>query len=147
MSDETGFETDPRLLENGFDVIDLPLSRVRLVDNRRVVWLVLVPRRPGLADLIDLAPADRLQLVAEEDAAARALLAETGCDKLNVAALGNTVRQLHVHVVARFKTDPAWPGAIWGRLPEEPFPSGEGAALAKRLAARLADAPPGPLAG
>lgn len=114
MSDASPFLLDPRLEADSFPVIDLPLASVRLMDDSRFPWLILVPRRPGLVELIDLDAPARAALTQETDAVARALKSLTGCHKLNVAALGNMVRQLHVHVIARFEGDAAWPGAVWG---------------------------------
>jgi diadenosine tetraphosphate (Ap4A) HIT family hydrolase len=76
--------------------------------------LLLVPRRTGVFEIIDLTEADRAQLMAEIALVSGPLKQLTACDKLNVASLGNVVRQLHVHIVARRKTDPAWPGPVWG---------------------------------
>ncbi|WP_428032714.1 HIT domain-containing protein [Ancylobacter sp.] len=114
MSNASTFLLDPRLEADSFPVIDLPLATVRLMDDARFPWVILVPRRPGLADLIDLEGEERATLTREIDAVSRALKSLTGCDKLNVAALGNMVRQLHIHVIARFEGDAAWPAAVWG---------------------------------
>ena len=84
-------------------------------------WLILVPRRAGLVELTDLAQADRMQLMQEIAQAADALKTETSCDKINVAAIGNVVAQLHVHVVARFRTDAAWPKPVWGFAPARAY--------------------------
>ena len=108
------FQLDPRIEEATTDVIALPLCDVRLAKDARFPWLMLMPRRAGMADVIDLEPEDRALLLDDIVAASEALKAITGCDKLNVAALGNQVRQLHVHVIARFETDDAWPGPVWG---------------------------------
>ncbi|QFR34333.1 HIT domain-containing protein [Ancylobacter sp. TS-1] len=113
MSD-TAFSLDPRLEADTFPVIDLALASVRLMDDARFPWAILVPRRPGLSELIELEGSSRATLTAEIDHVSRALKALTNCDKLNVAALGNQVRQLHIHVIARFTGDPAWPGPVWG---------------------------------
>lgn len=113
MSDISTFVLDPRLEADSFPVLDLPLAALRLMDDSRFPWLILVPRRPGLAELIDLDAEARAVLTGEIDAVSRALKALTGCDKLNVAALGNMVRQLHIHVIARFERDAGWPGAVW----------------------------------
>ena len=87
-------------------------------------WLILVPMRADLSELIDLDGPDRAQLTGEIDDTARALREITGCDKLNIAALGNMVRQLHIHVIARFEADPAWPGPVWGKAPPQPYADG-----------------------
>ena len=109
------FVLDPRLDADTTPVAELALSTLRLARDARFPWLILVPRRSGLAEIIDLDDAGRAVLFDEITAVCRALRGVTGCDKLNVAALGNQVRQLHVHVIARFEHDAAWPGPIWGR--------------------------------
>jgi diadenosine tetraphosphate (Ap4A) HIT family hydrolase len=108
------FEMDARLLAETIAVAELPLSAARLMGDANYPWLILVPRRPALAEIIDLDADDRAQLMREISRASEALRAVVSCDKLNVAALGNVVRQLHVHVVARFQGDAAWPGPVWG---------------------------------
>ena len=108
------FALDPRLAKDAFLVGDMPLCRVLLMNNSRWPWLILVPRREDLVELMDLDPADRAALIEEAALAADFLKAYAGADKINVGALGNIVRQLHVHVVARTAGDPAWPGPIWG---------------------------------
>ena len=137
MSDASTFVLDPRLEGDSFPVIDLPLATVRLMDDARFPWAILVPRRPGLAELIDLDAEARATLWGEIDAVSRALKALTACDKLNVAALGNMVRQLHIHVIARFERDAAWPGAVWGAGGER---QSYGAPQAMRLVGELREA-------
>lgn len=110
----SAFQPDPRLVGDSVPVCDLPLCAVRLMRDGRFDWLLLVPRRPDLVEIIDLEEGDQLRLMQEVAIASRVLKTETGCDKLNVAALGNMVSQLHVHVIARRKDDPAWPGPVWG---------------------------------
>ena len=114
----TGFALDPRLESDTVEVTRLPLSVVRLMNDRRFPWLILVPARPGAIEIVDLAPADRAQLVEEIAIASAALRDLFRAAKLNVAALGNVVPQLHVHVIARFETDEAWPKPVWGTTPE-----------------------------
>ncbi|MCB1884986.1 MAG: HIT domain-containing protein [Geminicoccaceae bacterium] len=117
MENAPAFALDPRLAAGSDAVAALPLCHVRLKRDARFLWLLLVPERPGLADLRDLAPDDRTRLwreILRADAAVAAL--EEGGrrpDKVNVALIGNVVRQMHVHVVGRFLNDPAWPGAVW----------------------------------
>ena len=84
-------------------------------------WLILVPRRAGAVEILDLEPSDRARLWAEIETVAEALRAETACDKLNVAALGNVVAQLHVHVIARYTDDIAWPRPVWGAANARPY--------------------------
>lgn len=114
MSGPGDFTLDPRLAADAAFVADWGLSRVLLMDDARFPWLILVPRRAGLAELDDLAPDEQSQLLGEINRAMM-LLRELGpFDKLNLGALGNIVRQLHVHVVARREGDAAWPGPVWG---------------------------------
>ncbi len=135
MSD---FRLDPRLDADTLALFDLPLCSLRRMRDGNHPWLVLVPRRAGLVEILDLEPADRARLWAEIEAVAAALKAETGADKLNVAALGNVVAQLHVHVIARFRGDVAWPAPVWGRGPAAPLDPAADAALAAGLKRRLA---------
>jgi diadenosine tetraphosphate (Ap4A) HIT family hydrolase len=114
---ETAFSLHPQLAADTVPVGDLPLSRVLLANDANYPWLILVPRLPGLVELIDLEENAQVQLVGEIDAAARALKTISQCDKLNIAALGNMVAQLHVHVIARRRSDPAWPKPVWGAAP------------------------------
>ncbi|GAB4426176.1 MAG: HIT family protein [Turneriella sp.] len=99
---------------------ELKLSSVRIMDNGLLPWLILVPRVVGVRDLIDLSEEQQLQMTREIAAASHALRGAFKPDKLNVAALGNVVPQLHVHVIARFSNDPAWPKPVWGNLPAAP---------------------------
>ena len=108
------FTLDPRLAADSMHVTSLGLSDLRLMNDARFAWLLLVPRRVGMAEIIDMEKPDRARLFEEIVAVMRALKAATGCDKLNVAALGNQVRQLHVHVIGRFISDATWPGPVWG---------------------------------
>lgn len=115
------FMLDPRLAADTLAVTQLPLCEVRLMNDTRYAWLILVPRLPGLAELADLAEDERASLWREVDQAAAALRSVAPCDKLNVGALGNIVRQLHVHVVARCEGDDAWPGPVWGHGTAVPY--------------------------
>ena len=116
---ETGFALHPRLAADTVVVTDLPLCRVLLMDDARWPWLILVPRRAGVRELIDLSPAAQQALTGEIARASRTLQTLFSPDKLNVAALGNVVEQLHVHVIARWRGDPAWPAPVWGFQPEQ----------------------------
>lgn len=105
---------DPQLAADTVPVGDLALSRVLLSNDANYPWLILVPRQAGLVDITDLEPNAQVQLLGEIDAAARALKSVTEYEKLNVAALGNVVAQLHVHVIGRRHSDAAWPKPVWG---------------------------------
>src|SRR5215471_12721737 len=114
---ESTWSMHPQLAADTAPVGDLALSRVLLSNDANYPWLILVPRLPGLTELIDMDPNEQVQLLAEVDACARALKAVTECEKLNIAAIGNVVPQLHVHVVARRHSDAAWPKPVWGAVP------------------------------
>ncbi len=104
----------PQLAEDTAPVIELPLCEVRLMDDANHPWLILVPRVADMTEIIDLNAAQRVALTTEIDAVSRAVKALFKPDKLNVAALGNLVPQLHVHVIARYTDDIAWPRPVWG---------------------------------
>ena len=114
---ETTWSLHPQLAQDTVPVGDLPLCRVLLANDANYPWLILVPRRPALTEIIDLPESDQVQLLGEIDTVARALKAITACDKLNIAAIGNVVSQLHIHVVARRRSDAAWPKPVWGAMP------------------------------
>lgn len=123
---ETDFVLDPRLAADTHLVTSLPLCDVRLMNDARYPWLILVPRRTGLVEITDLTDADQASLWREINHASIALRSASPCEKLNVAALGIIVRQLHVHVVARNHGDATWPGPVWGHgkaVPYEPAAS------------------------
>jgi len=109
------FALDPRLAADTHAVGALPFSELLLMDDARFPWVVLVPRIAGARELIDLDEGDQRLLLGEIDRVARALESLLHPDKLNIAALGNVVPQLHVHVIARFTSDAAWPNPVWGR--------------------------------
>lgn len=109
-----GFELDLRLGGDSHLILDSSLSQIRLMDDTRFNWLLLVPRVPGAREWVDLADAEQTQLWDEVRKASALLRALGNCDKLNLGALGNVVPQLHVHVVARRVGDAAWPGPVWG---------------------------------
>jgi diadenosine tetraphosphate (Ap4A) HIT family hydrolase len=132
MSD-TGFELDARLVGDTVHVADLTLCRVLLMNDARFPWLVLVPRQPGMVEIDDLSPADQAALWGEVNLASSALRSLGRCDKLNIGALGNIVRQLHVHVVARQVGDTAWPGPVWGSGKAIPYAVEQMAALSEAL--------------
>ncbi|HJT99341.1 MAG TPA: HIT domain-containing protein [Rhodanobacteraceae bacterium] len=110
----SGFALDPRLAVETHAIGALPLSELLLMDDARFPWLILVPRIAGARELIDLDEGDQRTLLAEINRVGRALEALLRPDKLNVAALGNVVPQLHVHVIARRTDDAAWPRPVWG---------------------------------
>jgi diadenosine tetraphosphate (Ap4A) HIT family hydrolase len=125
------FALHPQLSADTFVLGDWPLCRVLRMNDRAYPWLILVPRVPDIREIIDLSERDQQQLTAEIVRASRALKDLVNPDKLNVAALGNAVPQLHVHIIARYKTDPAWPRPIWGVQPPVALGGDADAELAK----------------
>ncbi len=119
------FSLDARLSSDTDFVGDLPLCRLLLMNDSRWPWLVLVPRRDNLAELSDLEAVDRTRLIEEAARMADWLKAHTRAEKINLGALGNIVRQLHVHVVARSAGDPGWPGPVWGFGAAVPYEDNE----------------------
>jgi diadenosine tetraphosphate (Ap4A) HIT family hydrolase len=135
MADD--FTLDARLAAESHPLGDLTLCRVLLFDDARFPWIVLVPRRPGLVEITDLPPTDRHALLDEIATAMGVLKRATAPYKLNVAALGNSVRQLHVHIIARFQNDAAWPSPVWGRGERVPYKPDALAERANALRAAL----------
>lgn len=116
------FELHPRLAEDTLEVGELPLCRVLLMNDLTYPWCILVPRRAATREIHHLAAADQLQLLPEISGVAAAMESAFKADKMNIAALGNVVPQLHVHIIARFEADPVWPAPVWGKLPPRPYP-------------------------
>lgn len=110
----TEFELDLRLVRDSHDVTNLPLCNVRLMDNKLFPWVLLVPRVAAVSEWIDLTREQQHQLSDEIAVVSHILNALVTPDKLNIATLGNQVSQLHVHVIARYKADKAWPNPVWG---------------------------------
>ncbi len=108
------FQLHPRLKQDTLFVMDLALSQLLLMNDERFPWLILVPRRTAVSEITELAPAEQNQLLSEIVALSKMLKQTYDADKINIAALGNIVPQLHVHVIARYKTDSAWPSAVFG---------------------------------
>ena len=119
------FDLHPVLERDTVPVTILALCRVLLMRDRRFPWLILVPERDGVREIVELAPADGGGLNEEVALASEVLRRLVQPDKLNVGALGNVVPQLHVHVVARFTADPAWPGPVWGSGAAEAYEQAE----------------------
>ena len=117
---ENGWSLHPQLAADTATVCDLALSRLLAMNDANFPWLILVPRRAGASEIIDLG-AEQSVLMDEIARVSHALKDETQCDKLNVAAIGNIVPQLHIHVVARRKDDAVWPKPVWGAVPALPY--------------------------
>ncbi len=133
----TSFTLDPRLAAESFSIGQLSLCEVLLFDDARFPWLVLVPKKAGLAEIIELPARERAMLMEEITEACEALKATTNCHKLNVATLGNQVRQWHVHVIARFENDEAWPAPVRGKGARVPYEEKARGDLTAKLKAAL----------
>jgi len=110
-----------RLAEGCFVVGHFPLSVLLLMNDARYPWFILVPQRRNISEIQQLCEADRYQLMDESCVLSQALREGFSADRINVAALGNVVSQLHVHHIARYRTDDAWPLPVWGRFPAVPY--------------------------
>jgi len=117
----TDFALDPRLVDDSYPITELPLCQLRLMDDARYAWLVLIPRCEGAVEVFDMSEEDQQQMWREASRVGQALKAHQGGDKLNVATLGNMVAQLHLHVIVRKKDDDAWPGPVWGQGQAAPY--------------------------
>jgi diadenosine tetraphosphate (Ap4A) HIT family hydrolase len=129
------FTLDPRLASDTFEIADLGLSRALLMNDARYPWVILTPRRQAVVELTDLTRADRATLTEEIARACAIVRVLPDVEKVNVGALGNVVRQLHVHIVGRNAHDFAWPGPVWGAGPSRPYQASEREALLARLKA------------
>ena len=131
------FSLDPRLERDSDSLMALSLCDLRLHKDGRWPWLVLVPRHPGLEEVFDLSPDDQMRLWQEVNRVAKALKQASGALKINVAAIGNIVRQLHVHVIARQEGDANWPGPVWGFGAAEPWNEAARSRFLTRLTGEL----------
>ena len=133
----TEFSLDSRLEGDTLPVGELQLSRVLMMNDARYPWVILVPRRPAIREMIDLDLRDRAMLYREIDAVSEAMQRLFKPLKLNVAALGNVVPQLHVHVIARFEGDAAWPKPVWGLGERVPYASDAAASRIAEISSAL----------
>ena len=131
------FQLHPQLAQDTWLVTDLPLCRVLLMNETRYPWVILVPRQQDIREIHELTAMERQQLWQESDQLSRALMKLFKPDKLNIAALGNQVPQLHIHHIARFQTDAAWPAPVWGKFPPQAYTAIEAAARIQHLLAAL----------
>ena len=118
---KAGFTLHAGLEADSEQIMWLGLCELRAMNDSRWPWLILVPQRPGIEEIHDLSPLDQAMLAFETDLVAKALKRSTRCNKINTGALGNIVRQLHVHVVARREGDEGWPGPVWGHGVRRPY--------------------------
>lgn len=131
------FTLHPQLAADTVTVGDLPICRVLLNKQfSQFPWLILVPRRTGCRDLTDVGELDYAPMMEEVRQVHDALKDLTGAEKMNMGALGNMVPQLHIHLIARFKADEAWPKPVWGNAAPQPYADG-GAEMAEKVRAVL----------
>ncbi|MBU6140304.1 MAG: HIT family protein [Proteobacteria bacterium] len=131
------FALHPQLKADTHFVCDLPISSLLLMNDSNYSWLILVPRKPDLTELTDLSFDEQTKILREINLVAEILQKEFGAEKLNIAALGNVVSQLHIHVIGRKKNDATFPKPVWGNAPAKPYESAEAAALVQKLKSLL----------
>lgn len=115
------FELHPQLAKDCLLIEELTLCSVLLLNDSNYPWLILVPRRDNIREIFELSEADQVQLMRESSAVAAMMARHFAADKMNVAALGNQVPQLHIHHIARYTSDVSWPGPVWGVVPPQPY--------------------------
>jgi diadenosine tetraphosphate (Ap4A) HIT family hydrolase len=132
------FELDPRLENSSFKLIDFPLCEVRLKDNQHFPWILLIPKVNQISEMFALSESDQKIVISEVTRVSRVMQQYFSATKINIAALGNMVPQLHIHVVARFENDLCWPHSIWQpNTPENPYPCDQKDHLITQLRALL----------
>ncbi len=115
------FVLNSKLAADTFLVCDLKISRLLLMNDANYLWFILVPREPNLTEITDLPFSDQIEVLREINLIARILKEELSAEKLNIAALGNVVKQLHIHVIGRFENDIAFPKPVWGAAPAKAY--------------------------
>ena len=133
----SSFELHAQLAADTAPLVSLPLCEVRLMQDARYPWLILIPKVAEVTDLYQLSSSQRHQLSDEIQLCSTGLLAVTEPFKLNVAALGNMVAQLHIHIIARNQDDPAWPGPVWGVGSAEPYTDADLQTLTDKMQAAI----------
>jgi diadenosine tetraphosphate (Ap4A) HIT family hydrolase len=127
------FKLDSRLEVDSFFICDLALAQLRLINDEQFIWLVLIPRVNDVKEIIDLSEKQQEQLWKESACVSSALRSGFSPHKLNVAAIGNIVEQLHVHHICRFTNDVAWPAPVWGRQEMKSYSTSARENLLKQL--------------
>lgn len=138
MSTQPEFRLHPQLAADSEVLGRFELSLLLLSKDANYPWFILVPQRADIREIHELAEADQQQLLRESSRLGRALMSAFAGTKLNVAALGNMVPQLHVHHIVRYAGDPAWPAPVWGRVPAQAYTAEARAGRVARLLPRLA---------
>ena len=133
------FELSSALERDSILVGHFSLCQLRLMDDAQFPWFVLIPQRNNVTEIYQLVEEDRQQLLMESCLLAEALRDAFSADKLNIAALGNQVPQLHLHHIVRYANDPCWPGPIWGRFPAVPYDKEKLAGILRKIKLLLND--------
>lgn len=136
----TKFQLHPQLSADTIFITDLPLCRVLLMNNKNFPWLILVPMRAGIREIFDLGTEDYTQAMNEIRKVSQAFADLSKAYKMNIAALGNMVPQLHIHIIARFEGDSAWPKPVWSATePATKYSAQEAESLIAQIKEKLAD--------
>jgi diadenosine tetraphosphate (Ap4A) HIT family hydrolase len=136
------FELHPQLAQDTVTLGDFPLCRLLLINDNNYPWFILVPRRSQIKEIFELEESDQRQLLKESSQLSRVLVKVFHADKLNVAALGNMVAQLHIHHIVRYKEDQAWPKPVWGLFPAQAYTERALQEVCGKVAALLTDFTP-----
>lgn len=131
------FTLNSKLAADSFFVGDLKISRLLLMNDANYFWFILVPRKDDLVELIDLSFEDQIEVLREINLLARILKEDFAVDKINIGALGNVVKQLHIHVIGRFENDAAFPKPVWGAVPAMPFAEESARELIEKVKLKL----------
>ena len=134
---ELEFELDPRLAGDTISLGQFPLCQLLLMNDANYPWFILVPRRAGVTEIYHLSAAEQQQLIRESSFLSEMLADLFQARKMNVAALGNMVAQLHLHHVVRQENDPAWPGPVWGKVSAIPYTDDQLAKISTKLESLL----------
>ncbi|OMH33633.1 HIT domain-containing protein [Motiliproteus sp. MSK22-1] len=133
------YSLDPQLERDTLKLGSFPLCDLLLMNDANYPWFILVPRRADVSEIYHLTDADQLELIKESSTLSLNLVDIFSADKMNVAALGNVVHQLHLHHVVRFKQDAAWPSPVWGKIPSRAYTDDELAEISQRVVSLLVD--------
>ncbi len=125
------FNLHAQLVKDCFQILDLSLCRLLLLNDANYPWMILVPMRNNISEIYQLNAVDQNQLMVESDVLSRFMVKQFNPDKLNIAALGNLVPQLHIHHIARYQDDPVWPAPVWGKKTAKAYTEDEANRLIK----------------
>jgi diadenosine tetraphosphate (Ap4A) HIT family hydrolase len=131
------FILDSKLSQDSFVVCDLKISQLLLMNDSNYPWLILVPKKADLIELTDLSFEEQLEVLREINLIGEVLKEEFSVQKLNIAALGNVVKQLHIHVIGRFEDDASFPKPVWGAVTSKPYEERVAQELIKKLQLKI----------